>query len=195
MKEQRLNLNNSNVLIVQSTVTELDILGQMFVGFSVKAIRKCPTVQQAEEEVQRDIFDLIVIDADMPDNAGFDFIAGLRRQSDCPNRLAPILLTCGHTARGAIQRAIDCGANFVVAKPLTPKIMFGRVVWLAGDEREFVDCPAYAGPDRRRKSFGPPPGEKGRREGDLSTNLGAPVGPDMSQSAIDALLKPKKAFG
>jgi CheY-like chemotaxis protein len=193
MSEQRLNLSRSSILLVQGSGAELDILGQMFVGFQVKSIRKSQSVEEADEAVRREAFDLIVVDADMPGSAGLDFIAALRRMTDNPNRLAPVLVTCGHAARGLIRRTIDCGANFVVAKPITPKIMFDRVVWLARDEREFVDCDAYAGPDRRRKSYGPPAGEKGRRHDDLSVDVGQSVGPDMSQSAIDAMFNPKRA--
>lgn len=194
MNEQRLNLSKSNILLVQGSTAELDILGQMFVGFAVKTIRKCQSIEEADEAIRRAVFDLIIVDADMPENAGLDFIAALRRMPENGNRLAPVLVTCGHTARGLIRRTIDCGANFVVAKPITPKIMFDRVIWLARDEREFVDSEGYAGPDRRRKSFGPPPGEKGRRRDDLSVEVGHAVGPDMSQSAIDAMFSPKKVI-
>jgi response regulator RpfG family c-di-GMP phosphodiesterase len=193
MNEQRLNLSKSNILLVQGSSAELDILGQMFVGFAVKTIRKCQSIEEADEAVRRGVFDLIIVDADMPDKVGLEFIASLRRMSGNGNRLAPVLVTCGHAARGLIRRTIDCGANFVVAKPITPKIMFDRVIWLARDDREFVDCDTYAGPDRRRKSYGPPVGEKGRRHDDLSIDVGQAVGPDMSQSAIDALFNPKRA--
>jgi DNA-binding response OmpR family regulator len=193
VSEQRLNLSKTNVLILQNNATELDILGQMFIGFAVKTIRKCLNVEEADLAVRTGTYDLIVVDADLPDNAGLDFIAAVRRQSDSPNKLVPILLTCGHTARAAIRRAINSGANFVVAKPITPKTMFDRVVWLSRDEREFVESQGYVGPDRRRKAFGPPSGQKGRRDSDLSVEVGAASGPDMSQSMIDAMLNPKKA--
>jgi DNA-binding response OmpR family regulator len=189
VSEQRLNLSKTNVLILQNNATELDILGQMFIGFAVKTIRKCLNVEEADLAVRTGTYDLIVVDADLPDNAGLDFIAAVRRQSDSPNKLVPILLTCGHTARAAI----NSGANFVVAKPITPKTMFDRVVWLSRDEREFVESQGYVGPDRRRKAFGPPSGQKGRRDSDLSVEVGAASGPDMSQSMIDAMLNPKKA--
>jgi hypothetical protein len=71
--------------------------------------------------------------------------------------------------------------------------MFDRVVWLSRDEREFVESQGYVGPDRRRKAFGPPSGQKGRRDSDHSVEVGAASGPDMSQSMIDAMLNPKKA--
>jgi CheY-like chemotaxis protein len=191
--EPRLNLTKATVLLVQGNPTELDILGQVFIGFGVKAIRKCQDLEEADAAVRKTSFDLIIVDSSLPDGLGFDFVARLRRMEDNPNRLAPMLVVCGHTAPSMILRARDCGANFVVAKPITPKVMFDRVMWLAREERQFVDSEGYAGPDRRHKSFGPPAGMKGRRHDDLSAEVGRPIGPDMSQSDIDALLNPKRA--
>jgi DNA-binding response OmpR family regulator len=192
--EARLNLSKATVLLLQNNQTELDILGQVFIGFGVKAIRKCLSLNEANDCIKNGIlFDLIIVDCDLPGGAGFDFIKGLRRMEDNDNRLTPIMLVSGHTAAGSITKARDCGANFVVAKPITPKTMFDRVMWLAREERQFVVTDTFAGPDRRHKTFGPPAGTKGRRHDDVSAKIGRPVGPDMSQSDIDALLNPKKA--
>lgn len=192
--EARLNLSKATVLLLQNNQTELDILGQVFIGFGVKAIRKCLTLGEAEDCIKSGIaFDLLVVDCDMPGQAGFDFVMRLRRMEDSENRLAPIMLVSGHTVPSSIARARDCGANFVVAKPITPKTMFDRVMWLAREERQFVVTDTYAGPDRRHKTFGPPAGTKGRRHDDVSAKLGKASGPDMSQSDIDAMFNPKKA--
>jgi DNA-binding response OmpR family regulator len=190
--DQRLNLSKATVLLLQNNQTELDILGQVFIGFGVKAIRKFLAVEEAEEAVRRTTFDLIVADCDLPDGASFGFVERVRRTEDGPNRTAPLLLISGHTPPSTVTRARDCGANFLVAKPITPKVMFDRVMWLAREERQFVDAPGYAGPDRRHKMFGPPPGMAGRRKGDLSAEVGRATGPDMSQSDIDAMFNPKK---
>lgn len=192
--EPRLNLSKATVLLLQNNQTELDILGQVFIGFGVKAIRKCLTLGEAEDCIKSGIvFDLIVVDCDMPNGAGFDFITKLRRMEDNDNRIAPMMLVSGHTVPSSITKARDCGANFVVAKPITPKVMFDRVMWLAREEKQFVVSDSYAGPDRRHKTFGPPPGTKGRRHDDVTAKLGKASGPDMSQSDIDAMFNPKRA--
>ncbi|RAK57165.1 response regulator [Phenylobacterium deserti] len=193
--EPRLNLSKATVLLIQNNQSELDILGQVFIGFGVKAIRKFLLIDEAEEAVKRAPFDLIVADSDMADGAGFDFVSRVRRMDDNPNRLAPILLVSGHTPPSVVLRARDSGANFIVAKPITPKVMFDRVSWLAREERQFVVSDTYAGPDRRHKMFGPPVGTKGRRHDDLSAEVGRAVGPDLSQSDIDAMFNPKRATG
>lgn len=191
--DARLNLSKSTVLLLQNNQTELDILGQVFIGFGVKAIRKCLSLGQAEEAIKTVNFDLLIVDCDMPAGAGFDFVAKVRRMEESDNRLAPTMLISGHTVSSSITRARDCGANFVVAKPITPKVMYDRVLWLAREEREFVVTPTYAGPCRRHKVFGPPAGMKGRRKEDVSAQLGKADGPDMSQSDIDAMFNPKRA--
>jgi CheY-like chemotaxis protein len=191
--DARLNLSKATVLLLQNNQTELDILGQVFIGFGVKAIRKCLTIGQADQAIQTVNFDLLVVDCEMPGGAGYDFVAKVRRLESSDNRLAPTMLLSGHTVPSSISKARDCGANFVVAKPITPKIMFDRVIWLAREEREFVVTDSYAGPCRRHKTFGPPAGMKGRRREDVSAKLGKADGPDMSQSDIDAMLNPKRA--
>ena len=192
--EARINLSKATVLLLQNNQAELDIMGQVFIGFGVRAIRKCLTLAEADDCIRSGVvFDLLIVDCDMPGGAGFDFVSRVRRMEDSDNRLAPIMLVSGHTIPSSIARARDCGANFVVAKPITPKVMFDRVMWLAREERQFVVSDSYAGPDRRHKTFGPPAGTKGRRHDDVSAKLGKASGPDMSQSDIDAMLNPKRA--
>ena len=62
----------------------------------------------------------------------------------------------------------------------------------APDDRQFVECETYVGPDRRVRNFGPPMGIVGRRQGDLSAHVGAAVEPNMEQSEIDLMMKPRR---
>jgi DNA-binding response OmpR family regulator len=98
----------------------------------------------------------------------------------------------GHAAQSQVYKSRDSGASFVVAKPLTPKVLLKRILWLGSDEREFIECDSYVGPDRRVRNFGPPLGMPGRRAGDLSTHVGEPAEANMDQSAIDMLMKPRR---
>jgi CheY-like chemotaxis protein len=183
--ETRLNLSKATALLLVSNQAELDILGGVFIGFGVKGIRKCLTAKLAEQIIQNGtLFDLIVVDGDMPGQAGYDFVTWVRRLENNNNRLASVLLVSGHTVPSRIQRARDCGANFVVAKPITPKIMFDRVMWLAREERQFVVTDSYAGPDRRHRALGPPAGmEERRKDGGEAAATPTTVVDDLSERA------------
>jgi DNA-binding response OmpR family regulator len=100
-------------------------------------------------------------------------------------------LLTGHTQRANVIRARDCGASFVVAKPILPKVLYSRIVWLAKDRRDFIDVESYCGPNRRFQNVGPPEGMEGRRSDDLSLTIGNAVEENMSQDEIDALMNPK----
>jgi DNA-binding response OmpR family regulator len=116
----------------------------------------------------------------------------LRRSNLPQNRFTPVLIVTGHTLESKVTEARDCGANFTVVKPVTPQVLLERIMWAARDKRQFVDVPSYAGPDRRFKFTGPPPGIQGRRADDLNTKVGAPVEPNMSQAQIDTIMQPQK---
>ena len=98
----------------------------------------------------------------------------------------------GHASASHVRKSRDCGASFVVTKPLTPTILLQRIVWLSTDEREFIESETYVGPDRRVRNMGPPLNVPGRRSGDLSTHVGAAVEANMDQSDIDSMFKPRR---
>jgi DNA-binding response OmpR family regulator len=116
----------------------------------------------------------------------------LRRSEQPAVKHLPIFILCGHVRRPDVMMARDCGANFVLSKPISPQVLFDRIIWLARATRCFVESDTYVGPDRRFKSFGPPAGMSGRRHDDLSAKLGEPTGANMSQDAIDGFFNPSK---
>ena len=79
--------------------------------------------------------------------------------------------------------------------PLAPADLVGLLAdaeWIARENRNYIDCETYAGPDRRFKRLGPPAGMTGRRADDLPVNLKDSGGPNLSQDEINALMKPAK---
>lgn len=189
----RINLATAQVLAVVASGGELDILIQILSGYGVRTIHRATSGVEALQALERETYDLIIVDHALTGMDGFELIQAIRREAREANRFAPVILLGGHTRTADVARARDCGASFVVAKPLSAQVLFDRIIWLGRDQRKFVDCAAYAGPDRRFRAFGPPVGMSGRRHDDLSTTLGKPEEPNLSQDAIDALFSPAKA--
>ncbi|MEJ0058815.1 MAG: hypothetical protein WDM79_04155 [Terricaulis sp.] len=50
----------------------------------------------------------------------------------------------------------------------------------------------FSGPDRRWKNAGVPPGTTGRRDGDLSAEVGEATESNLSQNQLNAIMKPQK---
>lgn len=188
----RINLERISFLLVDDNVTSLDITGGVVQGFGVRSITKCQSVQEAKDVVRRGPIDFIIADAQLPVENGYSFLEWVRRECEEPNRFVPAIILTGHTRMADVVRARDCGAHFIVTKPLTPKVLLDRIFWVARDERIFIDCDTYVGPDRRFKRLGPPIGTSGRRADDLSGRVGAAKEPNLSQDEINDLMKPAK---
>lgn len=190
--DPRVNLEHSTVLLIDDNPKSLDMLSSICQGFGVKEQIKCESAVDACEIVKRRPVDLILVDCSMPEMDGYDFARWLRRETPEPTRHTPLIMLTGHAAQSSVHKSRDCGVSFVVAKPLTPTVLLRRILWLARDEREFVESENYVGPDRRVRNFGPPLGEPGRRAGDLSTHVGEPAEANMDQSDIDMMMKPMR---
>jgi len=188
----RVNLEQSTVLLIDDNPQALDMLSSVFHGFGVKEQIKCASAVEAVRIIQNRAVDLIVIDCADPAMDSYAFARWLRRETPAPLRFIPIMLLTGHASQSKVQEGRDCGVSFVVTKPLTPAVLLRRILWLAGDEREFVESENYVGPDRRVRNFGPPLGMAGRRKDDLSAHVGAAVEENMDQSDIDMLMKPQR---
>lgn len=188
----RVNLDHATLLLIDDNSQALDILSSVVQGFGVREQIRCDSALEAIEIIKRRTVDLILVDCAMPDMDGYDFVRWLRHETPRPNCLTPVIMLTGHAAATKVKKSRDCGASFVVTKPLTPTILLERIVWLATDEREFVESEGYRGPDRRVRHLGPPLNVAGRRKGDLSTHVGQAVEENMDQSDIDTLFKPRR---
>jgi CheY-like chemotaxis protein len=188
----RVNLEKVSFLIVDNNQQSLDIIGQVVMGFGVRNITKVQTVKEAKAAILGGQFDFLLCDAQLPDEDGYSLIRWVRREAQEPNKFIPAVVVTGHTRISQVMKARDCGAHFTVAKPITPAVLLQRVFWVSKDERMFVECEAYVGPDRRFRRLGPPPGIEGRRADDLTGDLGVAEGPNMDQKLIDNLMKPAK---
>ena len=188
----RVNLEHISVLLIDDNLQALDILSSVVQGFGVKEQIRSSSAVEATDVIRKRLVDLILVDCAMPEMDGYDFIRWLRRVAPTQARQTPVIMLTGHAAASKVHKSRDCGASFVVTKPLTPAVLLQRIVWLSTDEREFIQSETYVGPDRRVRNMGPPLNVAGRRKGDLSTHVGEAVEANMDQSDIDSLFKPRR---
>lgn len=187
----RVNLEKAIVMFVVDQPLSMDVVTSIFGGFGIRERIKCESGAEAQEVLQREQPDLFVVDCNTGSMTSVEFIRWLRRLAPKPMCHAPVLMLLGHASLTAVQAGRDAGANFVVTKPLTPTVLLKRVLWVASEDRSFVESEDYLGPDRRFRNVGPPPGSDGRRRDDLKGEIGE-AGHNMSQDRIDALFKPTK---
>lgn len=160
----RINLDKAAVMLL-SGAQGMELLNRIFHGFGVRHPYRCQNAERAMDICREADLDLIICDGSLPDGETYDFVHALRRSDMEPNRFCPVMIIQGHTPIDQIQKARDCGANFVVAKPITPRLLLERVLWIAQESRPFIELDGYVGPDRRFQNLGSPNGA-GRRRSD-----------------------------
>ncbi len=144
----RINLGRAVVLLLDDSAESLAVMVQIVTAFGVKHFHKCASISEAKEIADHAEVDLVLAATHLRHGSGYDFIEWLRR-SKGPNAFAPAILLSGHVRLTHVKSARDCGANFIVSKPLSPAVLLERIVWVARESRPFVSCDSYFGPDRR----------------------------------------------
>lgn len=184
-KPDRFDFGRSKILAVDDNQSSLDIIVQVLLGFGVRSSTTCRTVAEGLEKLSAEPFDLIIADAEMPGDNGFDLVHRLRRLDKSQNLTTPVILSSGYTPLEKVHRARDAGANLVILKPIIPAVLLSHIKFLARVKRDFVQSPSYCGPDRRVRKLPLPDGVDERR----AENIKMLAQPDraMAQNEIDSL--------
>lgn len=188
---EKLNFSAINALVVDDDNYAVQLLGQILRGFGLKQQTVIATGEEAKMRLVREQFDLMICEAMLPDIHAADLVRWLRRLDNSKIKFLPVIVLTGHTQVKNVESVRDCGANIVVKKPVSPNVLFDRLAWAAQTSRPFVETSFYVGPDRRFKSVGPPDGV-GRRQTDLSAEVGSAIEPNLSQDEVDNFMKPTK---
>ena len=186
LDSSRINLSGAHFLVVDDNPRFLKIMADLVGSFGVGSITTADSGLRARALLGERRFDLLITDGCMPDYDGYDLVRWLRSRAGDDERIMPAIIVSAHTRQEDIVRGRDCGANFVLAKPISPAILLERIFWIATPERAFIVADAYAGPDRRWRDDGPPPeAAPGRRSADRSREAGEAVA-DNGPPALDA---------
>ncbi len=115
-------MNNKTILVVDDTITNLDILVELLDMYDVM---DATSGEDALEIVQEEKIDLILLDIMMPEMDGFEVCRQLKE--DPATRDIPIIFITANTDENSIAQAYDIGGTDYVMKPFRPKELLSRV--------------------------------------------------------------------
>jgi len=98
--------------------------------------------------------DIVILDWEMPQVGGAEFIRSVRSPGAFPVPNVPIIVLSGHGERSCVVEATRLGANEYLLKPVSTKTLFDRLASVLTRPRPMVRIGDYYGPKPRNSKFG-----------------------------------------
>ena len=106
------------ILVVDDDILVLEALEELLksAGYEVRVATRG---QEALEILERERFDLLILDVVMPKMTGFDVCCEVRKRDDTMSTVKIIMLTAKTDARSDEIRE-ECGCDLYLTKPIDP---------------------------------------------------------------------------
>lgn len=82
----------------------------------------CETIREAREKLMEEACDLMILDVNLPDGNGMDFLREIRTESDLP-----VILLTANDMETDIVAGLESGADDYVTKPFSLAVLRARV--------------------------------------------------------------------
>lgn len=151
------------VLLVDDNRHMRLVVKSILYSLGIRSICEAGDAETALEEAKSVELDLIICSWLMGEIDGPAFVRMIRTADDSPNPYVPIIMLSAFTEAFRVTEARDAGINEFLAKPISPKSLYQRVVSIVEKPRPFIRTGDFFGPCRRRKDLGPPQGQSERR--------------------------------
>jgi CheY-like chemotaxis protein len=103
------------LLIVEDDIASLDLMAEVFTSLKAE-VRPVSDSREAAGLVDKEKFDGIFLDLEMPNMHGFELSRRIRQSSW--NKTTPIVIVTGRDERQTMQEAFAVGATFFLQKPV-----------------------------------------------------------------------------
>ncbi len=132
------NFAKASVLAIDANLMCLDVLHGILGGFGFRKIYRTTELEGARKLVLTQGVDLVLIDPYPYGDDAYDFMRWFRTERGGLHASSPVLIVTGHANMPLIKSTLDCGADFVVAKPFSTSALLERILWVAQHESRRV---------------------------------------------------------
>lgn len=145
-------ITRHGVLIVDPQPNMAALVASMLRSIGRRDIKEVSTASQAQFELDRRLYEVIIIDDAIAGPDAVELVRRLRANPDGQNRLTPVIMMAAAPDAARIAAARDAGVTEFLRKPFAIAHLQARLDSIAAHPRGFVDTGTYAGPDRRRRT-------------------------------------------
>jgi two-component system, chemotaxis family, chemotaxis protein CheY len=153
----RVDFAKLRFLIIDDNAHMRRIVRTLLHGFGARTVYEAEDGASGLEAFTNYTPDIVLIDWAMPIFDGLELAQMIRQPNAHANPFTAIIMLTGHSEKARVMAARDAGITEFMAKPISAKALYHRIVSVIANPRPFVKTKSYFGPDRRRKiksSFG-----------------------------------------
>ena len=147
----KVNFAGLRVLLADQNMFERRVVAQICRGFEINTLSEVADGAEALDLMKTQRFDLVFCDFALRGMTGLDLARNVRSDASVLDRQVPIILLTSQTQYAKIVAARDSGVTEIVAKPVSPKLLHDRIIYVFQQPRPFVEAASYVGPSRRRR--------------------------------------------
>ena len=141
-----------SVLICDDNMQMRALVRNCLMAFGIKNVTDASSAEDAFQQLLDTNPDLVITDWFMGESSGLDFVRRVRQSEESPNPYVPIIMLTAYAEMERVQTARDAGVSSFLAKPMSAHSLYKRLASLVEDQRPFVRCMDFFGPDRRFKT-------------------------------------------
>ena len=147
-----LKFDEISVLVVDDTMSMRNLITSVLEALGVGKVFQASNGEQGYNIFCEQNPDIVLVDWLMEPMNGIELTQKIRTTPGSPNKMVPIILVTGYSARPRVEEARDSGVTEFLVKPFAATDLTRRLQHVVNNPRNFIDYNGYFGPDRRRKA-------------------------------------------
>ena len=179
----RIDFNRLRFLVIDDNVHMRRIVRTLLHGFGSREVYEAEDGASGLEAFTHFVPDIIIADWAMPIFDGLELTQMIRQPGANANPYVPIIMLTGHSEKYRVTSARDAGITEFMAKPISAKALYQRILNVVANPRPFIKTKVYFGPDRRRNVSSNYVGPE-RRKGGQADTIRQPALIDKAKVAI-----------
>src|SRR3982750_3825409 len=161
----RIDFNKLRFLVIDDNAHMRRIVRTLLHGFGAREVYEAEDGASGLEAFTNFSPDIIIADWAMPIFDGLELTSMIRQPGATPNPYGPITMLTGHWEKRRVIEARDTGVTEFLAKPISAKALYQRVLNVVANPRPFIKTKNYFGPCRRRNTHSNYVGPERRKGG------------------------------
>ena len=122
-------LSGLSVQVIESSLHLCGVLTILLDAMGASNVMVAHEIDSGLQDIKKFLPDLLIVSADLSDQAGYQLVRTIRRHKDSPDQHIPILLVTQEDTPTFRHNALECGADAFVDTPITPEKLYEALVY------------------------------------------------------------------